>query len=149
MGGIRAATRGFRQFLRRFAIMKSKLIFLSLSILLLCAFSPASDAPKPAATPATHELTMDMVAKIKVGTTTGDQLKEMLGMPWRTNNYGDCNPIDYQESWEYLGRDAGGTFKITVIFDEAHVARIVGKTPAQGPTVTLAAAPKPEHPHQH
>ena len=128
--------------------MKSKLILLALGIALLCFSSAASDAPKPA-TPATHELTMDMVAKIKVGTTTGAQLKEMLGTPWRTLNYGDCNPIDYQELWEYLGRDANGPFRITVEFDEAGIARIVAKTPAKGSPIVLAVAPKPEHPHQH
>jgi hypothetical protein len=131
--------------------MKSKFLLVALSIGLLGAFSTASDAPKPAtpATTATHELTMDMVAKIKVGTATGAQLKELLGAPFRTTNYGDCNPVDYQEIWEYLGRDAGGTFKITVWFDEANIARIVARTPAKGPTVVLAVAPKPEQPHQH
>jgi outer membrane protein assembly factor BamE (lipoprotein component of BamABCDE complex) len=128
--------------------MKSKLVFLAFSVGLLCALCQASDAPKPA-TAATQELTMEMVAKINVGASTGAQLKEMLGTPWRTTNYGDCNPIDYQELWEYLGRDTNGPFKITVEFDEAGIARLVAKTPAKGPTVVLAVAPKPEHPHQH
>jgi hypothetical protein len=44
-----------------------------------------------------------------------------------------------------LCRRASVYFKITVLFDEANIARIVGKTPAQGPTVLLAVAPKPEH----
>ena len=34
-------------------------------------------------------------------------------------NYGDCNPIDYQEIWEYLGHNADGAFKIDIEFDEA------------------------------
>jgi outer membrane protein assembly factor BamE (lipoprotein component of BamABCDE complex) len=106
------------------------------------------DTPKDAAL-ATHDVSMEMVAKIKVGDTTGAQIRELLGTPWRTNNYGDCNVVDYQETWEYLGHDADGQFKINIEFDETGIARIVAKIPSKGPIVVLAAAPPPKAAHHH
>jgi len=41
-------------------------------------------------------------------------------------NYGDSNPVDYQEIWEYLGQDADGVFKIHMEFDEAYIVRCQG-----------------------
>jgi len=117
-------------------------------IALSYSFAVASEVPKTAA-PATNDFSMDLVAKIKVGSSTGTQIKELLGTPWRTNNYGDCNVVDYQETWEYLGHDANGSFKISIEFDEAGIARIVAKIPARGPIVVLAVAPKPSTQHQH
>jgi len=122
-------------------------------ILIALCFAPYSfagtpDTPKSAAF-TTNDVTMEMIAKIKVGSSTGAQIKELLGTPWRTNNYGDCNVVDYQETWEYLGHDADGRFKISIEFDEAGIARIVAKTPAKGPVVVLAAAPAPKAQHQH
>jgi outer membrane protein assembly factor BamE (lipoprotein component of BamABCDE complex) len=93
---------------------------------------------------------MHMVAKIRVGSSTRAQVTELLGTPWRMVNYGDCNPIDDQEMWEYLGQDADGKFRINLEFDEAGVVRIISKTPAKGPVLVLAAAAKRANPtHQH
>jgi hypothetical protein len=61
----------------------------------------------------------------------------------------DCNPVDYQEIWEYLGQDEDGVFKIHIEFDEAHIARIVAKDTKKGPIVVLAAASKAKGQHQH
>ena len=113
-----------------------------------CCFAATPDTPKAAGF-ATNEVTLETVAKIKVGDTTGAQVKELLGTPWRTNNYGDCNVVDNQETWEYLGHDANGQFKISIEFDEAGVARIVAKIPPRGPIVVLAAAPPPDRNHHH
>ncbi len=128
--------------------MKPKWTFAALCFVLFYSFAAASDVPKTA-TPTTNDLNMDMVAKITVGSSTRTQVKELLGNPWRTVNYGDCNPTDYQEIWEYLGHDADGRFKINIVFDDAGIARIVSKTPAKGPVVVLAAAPRPSATHQH
>jgi outer membrane protein assembly factor BamE (lipoprotein component of BamABCDE complex) len=114
-----------------------------LLVTLLYSFALGSDAS------AAGDLNGEMIAKIKVGSTTRAQVKELLGAPSRMNNYGDCNPVDYQETWEYLGHDANGAFKISIEFDEAGIARIVAKTPAKGPVVVLAAAPRPNANHQH
>lgn len=42
-------------------------------------------------------------------------------------NYFDCNPVDCQENWEYLGQEADGVFETRIEFDEAHIARMVAK----------------------
>jgi outer membrane protein assembly factor BamE (lipoprotein component of BamABCDE complex) len=122
--------------------MKHRWIVMVFCFALACSSAAASDAPAPTKA-ATPDLTMDVVTQVKVGTSTGAQVRELLGTPWRTLNYGDCNPMDYQEIWEYLGHDDNGRFRISIEFDEANIARIVAKTPAHGPDVVLAAAPKP------
>ena len=64
-------------------------------------------------------------------------------------NYSDCNPVDCQENWEYLGQEADGVFETRIEFDEAHIARMVAKNTKRGAIVVLAAASKPEARHQH
>lgn len=99
--------------------------------------------------PGTADVDMANVAKIQVGVTTAEQVKGLLGEPYSKTNYGDCNPVDYQEFWEYVGHDINGIFKIHIEFDDAHIARIVAKDPKKGPIVVLAAAAKPEAAHRH
>lgn len=93
------------------------------------------------------DVSMADVAKIQVGLTTAEGVQALLGTPYSKTNYGDCNAVDYQEFWEYVGHDENGIFKIHIEFDDAHIARIVAKDPKKGPIVVLAAAPKPEHKH--
>lgn len=107
----------------------------------------AADAAKPVK-PAGNDL-MDKVANIKVGSSTGVQLMELLGAPWRSTNYGDCHPVDYQEIWEYVGHDSAGLFRIHIELDENGVVQIVAKVPQQGLITVLAATPKPEIEHPH
>lgn len=128
--------------------MKPSRTVLALCFALLYSFAGASDVPNTVI-PTAEGLNVDMVARIKVGSSSGAQVKELLGNPWRTVNYGDCNPVDYQEIWEYLGRDANGNFKIDIAFDAVGIAQIVAKTPAKGPVVVLAATPSPNASHQH
>jgi len=121
---------------------------LGLSFVLLSCFALASDAPAISKiTP--KDITLGMVSKIKVGSSNRAQVTELLGVPWRTVNYGDCNPIDYQEIWEYLGHEAGGVFRISIEYDEAGIARMIAKTPAKGAIIVLAAAPPPKATHEH
>lgn len=127
--------------------MKSKGMLLAFSFMLLSCFALASEAPAPKMTP--KDVTLDMVSKIKVGSSNRAQVTGLLGAPWRTVNYGDCNPIDYQEIWEYLGRDAGGVFRISIEFDDAGIARIIAKTSAKGRVVVLAAASSRNEEHHH
>lgn len=129
--------------------MSFRWVMLVLILTLFCWSAWAADAPKAAA-PGTNNVDMHMVAKIRVGSSTRAQVTELLGTPWRMVNYGDCNPIDDQEMWEYLGQDADGKFRINLEFDEAGVVRIISKTPAKGPVLVLAAAAKRANPtHQH
>lgn len=116
--------------------------------ILLISLSTAAAGPQ-AGKPATAEVILANVAKIRVGFSNREQIKELLGSPFRATNDGDCNPVDYQEKWEYLGHDANGMFKIDIEFDEAGIARIVAKDTKKGPIVVLAAAPKPESHHEH
>jgi outer membrane protein assembly factor BamE (lipoprotein component of BamABCDE complex) len=129
-------------------MMKKRWTCLVVIPILLCSFAWAAEPPQ-GGEPPVGGVSLASVSKIKVGTSTAEQVKELLGTPFRMTNYGDCNPVDYQEIWEYLGHDADGTFKIHIEFDEAHIARIVAKDTKKGPIVVLAAAPKPEAQHQH
>jgi len=119
-----------------------------LMIALVGLFARAADAPK-AAVPATKEISLDMVAKIKVGSSTRAEVTELLGLPWRMTNDGDCHPVNYQETWEYIGHDAAESFKINIQFDEAGIARLIAKGAAKGPVIVLAATPPPTATHQH
>lgn len=116
-------------------------------VTVFCSLALGADAAKMA--PATKEISMDMVAKIKVGSSSRAEVTELLGSPWRLTNDGDCHPVNYQETWEYLGRDADGNFKINVQFDEAGIARLISRSAAKGAVIVLAAAPPPNHSHPH
>ena len=108
------------------------------------------DGCSQAAVPAVKDATMDMVAKIKVGSSTMAQVTELLGAPWRIMNDVDCHPEGYQgETWEYLGHDADGSVKINVQFDRAGVAQLISRGAAKHPVVVLAAVPLTNHGHEH
>jgi outer membrane protein assembly factor BamE (lipoprotein component of BamABCDE complex) len=128
--------------------MRLKTTACLLSVLLLRSLAFASDTTG-SANYLSRDLNMETVGKIKVGSTTSAQVQQLLGPPWRTTNYGDCNPIDYQEFWEYVGKDATGLFRIHIEFDEEHIARIVTRVPKNGPITVLAAAPRPEKQQHH
>ena len=106
--------------------MKARSIGLVTKLALVGLFVLAAKPPQAAESSA-GSVNMENVAKIKVGSSTEQQVKELLGVPYRMTNYGDCNPVDYQEIWEYLGQEADGVFKVHIEFDEAHIARIVAK----------------------
>ena len=108
----------------------------------------ASDAPGSAPA-ASRELRMDLVTKISIGSSTRTGVAKLLGRPWRTVHYGDCNAVEYQELWEYWGHDVTGSFKITIEFDDAGIARVIARTVPTGAIVVLAAAPAPQSSHQH
>lgn len=126
--------------------MKIPLMCITAIAALLCSFATAQNSQTETST---GEVNLAAVAKIKAGNTTREQIKELLGPPYRMTNYGDCSPIDYQEFWEYLGHDENGIFKIHIEFDEAGIARIVGKDTKKGPIIVLDAAPKPDKQHHH
>lgn len=104
----------------------------------------ASEAPRTS--PAGEPL-MDLVAKISVGHATRAGVTKLLGRPWRTVHYGDCNAVEYQELWEYWGHDASASFKITIEFDDSGIARVIARTDPTGAVVLLAAASQPPHRH--
>ena len=128
--------------------MKIRAMWLLVIPALLCTFTVAAEPPR-AGEAAASDVVLANVAKIEVGISTREQIKELLGTPYRMTNYGDCSPVDYQEFWEYVGHDANGIFKIHIEFDDAGIARIVAKDTKKGPIIVLYAAPKPEKQHQH
>jgi len=122
------------------------IVFLMVAI--ASSFAAAADAATSA--PAnSRELRMDLVTQIRVGNATRDGVAKLLGRPWRTVNYGDCNTVEYQELWEYWGHDATGSFKITIEFDDTGIARVIARTVPTGAVVVLAAAPATSTSHQH
>ncbi len=126
--------------------MKCKGTLVVFVVALLAVFAAAADVK--VVTNANNDLLVN-AGKIRVGTSTGAKVTQLLGPPWRTTNYGDCHPEDYQEIWEYVGHDAAGLFRIHIEFDDDNIARIVAKVPQQGRITVLAAAPKPDKQHQH
>ncbi len=128
--------------------MKIRAMWLLVIPALLCTFTMAAESPH-AGEAGASDVVLTNVAKIEVGISTREQIKDLLGTPYRMTNYGDCSPVDYQEFWEYVGHDAHGIFKIHIEFDDAGIARIVAKDNKKGPIIVLYAAPKPEKQHQH
>jgi outer membrane protein assembly factor BamE (lipoprotein component of BamABCDE complex) len=125
-----------------------KISFISLMVV-VTLFCCCAVAETPKAELAGGDVNLADVAKIKAGSSTREQITALLGAPYRMTNYADCNPIDYQEFWEYVGHDANGIFKIHIEFDDAGVARIIAKDNKKGPIVVLDAAPRPEKQHHH
>src|SRR5208282_4611515 len=117
-----AAANARLQTRRRNAPMKIRAMWLLIIPALLCTFTVAAEPPR-AGEAATSDVSLANVAKIEVGNSTREQIKELLGTPYRMTNYGDCSPMDYQEFWEYVGHDANGIFKIHIEFDDAGIAR--------------------------
>jgi hypothetical protein len=66
-------------------------------------------------------------AQVKPGLSKA-RVRQLLGVPWRTMQYNDLDPPG-DEIWEYRGRDANGTYRIHIEFDQHEVVRIVGKIP--------------------
>ena len=45
------------------------------------------------------------------------QVRALLGTPWRITNVNDDADDDVGDVWEYRGHDAGGTYKFHVEYD--------------------------------
>jgi outer membrane protein assembly factor BamE (lipoprotein component of BamABCDE complex) len=90
-----------------------------------------------AAQPAISEETF---SKIKVGTSTQDEVKDLLGTPWRITNYGEtycgCRHTEPQEVWDYRGADASGGYKFHLEFDDEGIVRIAAKIPDAAPAAS-------------
>jgi SmpA / OmlA family len=69
-------------------------------------------------------------SKIRVGSSTKAQVRELLGAPFRTAMFADdADDEDNQEIWEYRGRDTTGAFKFHVEFDGKGITRFAAKIP--------------------
>src|ERR1700685_114855 len=72
------------------------------------------------------------LAQVKPGTSTKAQVQSLLGAPWRILQFNDCGmsmPGQADESWDYRGKNAKGTYRVHIEFDDSDVARLVAKIP--------------------
>jgi hypothetical protein len=94
------------------------------------------DEAPAGATKSTATLSVHRASDITPGVTTKAQVHARLGTPWRIVQFNDCGmamPGQEDETWEYRGSDAQGTYRLHVEFDDNSVARLVAKIPDSVP----------------
>lgn len=82
--------------------------------------------------PHTDTINAAKLAQVKPGISTKTQIQALLGAPWRILQFNDCGmsmPGQADESWDYRGRNAKGTYRVHIEFDDGNVARLVAKIP--------------------
>ena len=99
--------------------------------------------------PGTDTISAAKLAQVKPGMSTKAQVQSLLGAPWRILQFNDCGmsmPGQADESWDYRGRNAKGTYRVHIEFDDSDVARLVAKIPdhAAGTKGTRAKTAPPD-----
>jgi len=94
------------------------------------------------------------LAAVTVGLSTKAQVRTLLGTPWRILQFNDCGkamPGQADETWEYRGKDANGTYRFHVEFDDNGVAHLVARIPDKvaGGAGTVAKASAMVMAHNH
>jgi outer membrane protein assembly factor BamE (lipoprotein component of BamABCDE complex) len=82
--------------------------------------------------PSTDTISAAKLAQVKPGTSTKAEVQSLLGAPWRILQFNDCGmsmPGQADETWDYRGRNAKGTYRVHIEFDDSDVARLVAKIP--------------------
>jgi hypothetical protein len=82
--------------------------------------------------PSVDTISAAKLAKVQPGTSTKTEVQALLGAPWRILQFNDCGmsmPGQADESWDYRGRNAKGTYRVHIEFDDSDVARLVAKIP--------------------
>jgi hypothetical protein len=82
--------------------------------------------------PRSDTISAAKLAQVKPGVSTKTQIQSLLGAPWRILQFNDCGmsmPGQADESWDYRGRNAKGTYRVHIEFDDTNVARLVAKIP--------------------
>ena len=93
-----------------------------------CADGWATAIPPPHA----DTISTATLARVVPGISTKAEVKSLLGEPWRIVQFNDCGmsmPGQADESWDYRGRNAKGTYRVHIEFDDSDVARLVAKIP--------------------
>jgi outer membrane protein assembly factor BamE (lipoprotein component of BamABCDE complex) len=88
------------------------------------------------------------LAQITPGKTTKAQVQALLGKPWRVVQFNDCGHAlanQSDETWDYRGSDAAGSYRVHIEFTDAGVAHLVAKIPENSPRGTIAKT-APEDP---
>jgi outer membrane protein assembly factor BamE (lipoprotein component of BamABCDE complex) len=95
-----------------------------------------ADEPSAVTTKSTGMVGAHRASDVTPGLTTKAQVRALLGAPWRIVQFNDCGhamPGQSDETWEYRGSDAQGTYRLHVEFDDNSVARLVAKIPDSVP----------------
>jgi outer membrane protein assembly factor BamE (lipoprotein component of BamABCDE complex) len=82
--------------------------------------------------PSTDTISAAKLAQLQPGISTKTQVQSLLGAPWRILQFNDCGmsmPGQADETWDYRGRNARGTYRVHIEFDDNNVARLVAKIP--------------------
>jgi outer membrane protein assembly factor BamE (lipoprotein component of BamABCDE complex) len=111
-----------------------------------CEDGWATAIPPP---PNTDTISAAKLAQVKPGISTKAQVQSLLGAPWRILQFNDCGmsmPGQADETWDYRGRNAKGTYRVHIEFDDGNVARLVAKIPdhAGGTKGTRAVTAPPD-----
>ena len=80
----------------------------------------------------TDTISAAKLARVKPGSSTKNEVQALLGAPWRILQFNDCGmsmPGQADESWDYRGRNAKGTYRVHIEFDDHDVASLVAKIP--------------------
>jgi hypothetical protein len=88
------------------------------------------------------------LAQITPGKTTKAQVQALLGKPWRVVQFNDCGHAmanQSDETWDYRGSDAAGSYRVHIEFTDAGIAHLVAKIPENSPRGTVAKT-APEEP---
>lgn len=100
-------------------------------------------------TPRGETISAAKFAQLRPGISTKTQVRSLLGAPWRILQFNDCGmamPGQADETWDYRGRNAKGTYRVHIEFDDNNVARLVAKIPdhAAGTQGTRAKTAPPD-----
>jgi outer membrane protein assembly factor BamE (lipoprotein component of BamABCDE complex) len=93
-----------------------------------CADGWATAIPPPRA----DTISAAKLALVKPGISTKTEVQSLLGAPWRILQFNDCGmsmPGQADETWDYRGQNAKGTYRVHIEFDDSNVARLVAKIP--------------------
>ena len=133
--------------------MNARIPLIAFTLFGLTAFSLAADTDE-ASDPwlCTSNIRLDTTTRqalrIEIGSSTPQDVKRLLGTPWRTNNDADCDETQYSRVWEYTGKDLnGGFFRIHVAFGKDGKVSMVARITQGGRPLVLAYAIDKDHQH--
>jgi outer membrane protein assembly factor BamE (lipoprotein component of BamABCDE complex) len=106
-----------------------KLTVIASAALLACASVGAAD---PAASSKAGVLSERKLAQVTPGKSTKAQIQALLGTPWRIVQFNDCGHApsgQSDETWDYRGADAHGSYRLHIEFGDSGVVHLVAKIP--------------------
>lgn len=88
------------------------------------------------------------LAKVTPGQTTKAQIEALLGEPWRTS-FADDSDEPGPVVWEYRGKDAKGTYRVHIEFDNHDITTLIAEIPdstGEAPARVAKTLPGPGKP---